>query len=503
MSASADGAVDLETARAQGHAVTATGTTLVRDCGSPIDTRPLDDDPAMPEIVRAGRHLARPKRYIRDLPIEAGHPDELPALVAEQAARNPWVKLVGDWIHRDEGDLAPLWGDDVLVEAIATAHDYGARVTAHVFGADALPGLIAAGIDCIEHGTGLTDDTVAAMAARDVALVPTMINVENFPDFADAAGERFPRYGAHMRDLYARADATIGAAIEAGVRVYAGTDAGGGITHGRIADEVAALHRVGMTPAAALGAACWSARSWLGRPGLDAGAPPTSSPTTATPRGPRRAPAPAGGAPGGDCALDGPQRRPRRGLRHLVADRRRRPARCRDLGERGLRVPRRRPRDDAAGLRARRRSWRADRGAGLLPRPCGLRPPVPRRRPGRARRRRALPGRRAGGDGPRGRRGGRLPCRTGRSITRWCTTRGRRGPSSTPPWPPVACRSSGLPGSRLLALAAEAGLDAVGRRSRTGATPPRARSSRGVSPGRSSRVSTRSSSGRAASPPTE
>jgi len=70
------------------------------------------------------------------------------------------VKLVGDWIDRSVGDLAPLWSDDVLRAAIAAVHDEGVRVTAHVFSEDALPGLIAAGIDCIEHGTGLTDDTI-------------------------------------------------------------------------------------------------------------------------------------------------------------------------------------------------------------------------------------------------------------------------------------------------------------------------------------------------------
>ena len=43
------------------------------------------------------------------------------------------------------GDLAPLWPDDVLAEAIAVAHAGGARVTTHVFGEDALPGLLAAG----------------------------------------------------------------------------------------------------------------------------------------------------------------------------------------------------------------------------------------------------------------------------------------------------------------------------------------------------------------------
>jgi imidazolonepropionase-like amidohydrolase len=268
-----DGPVELEEARAQGHVDAAAGALLIRDCGAPIDTRPLDDDPEMPEIVRAGRHLARPKRYIRGLPLEADDPAELPGLVAEQARHNPWVKLVGDWIDRGEGDLAPLWPDDVLREAIDAAHAHGARVTAHVFGEHALPGLIAAGIDCLEHGTGLTDETIAMMAARGTVLVPTLINVENFPGFASAAGEKFPRYGAHMRELHARAGETIGKVIDAGITVYAGTDAGGGIAHGRIVDEIVALADAGLGRERALAAATVAARDWLGRPRIEPGAP--------------------------------------------------------------------------------------------------------------------------------------------------------------------------------------------------------------------------------------
>ena len=127
--------------------------------------------------------------------------------MAEQARwGDGWVKLVGDWIDRDVGDLAPLWSDDVLEAAIAAAHADGARVTAHVFGEDALPGLIDAGIDCIEHGTGLTDDTIELMVEHGTALVPTLINIENFPGIADAAA-KYPAYAAHMRDLYARVPA--------------------------------------------------------------------------------------------------------------------------------------------------------------------------------------------------------------------------------------------------------------------------------------------------------
>lgn len=263
---------DEDGAVAQAVAERQVGMLLARDAGSPIDTRFIDDRDDLPRIIRAGRHIAAPKRYIPGLGVQLEDEADLPAEVVRQArAGDGWVKLVGDWIDRATGDLAPLWGDAVLKRAVAAAHAEGARVTAHVFGEDALPGLIAAGVDCVEHGTGLTSDIVALMAARGVALVPTLINIETFPSIADSA-TRYPVYAAHMRDLHRRVARTVGDAIDAGVPVYAGTDAGGGIRHGRIADEVAALAAVGMSATDALGAACWNARSWLGAPGLEHGA---------------------------------------------------------------------------------------------------------------------------------------------------------------------------------------------------------------------------------------
>jgi imidazolonepropionase-like amidohydrolase len=109
------------------------------------------------------------------------------------------------------------------------------------------------------------------MVEHGTALVPTLINVENFPGIADAAG-KYPTYAAHMRDLYANCYPRLAAARDAGVRIFAGTDAGGMIAHGRIGDEVEALKGIGMSPTEALGAACWDARRWLGRPTLDDGA---------------------------------------------------------------------------------------------------------------------------------------------------------------------------------------------------------------------------------------
>ncbi|WP_156689914.1 metal-dependent hydrolase family protein [Mycobacterium sp. Marseille-P9652] len=268
------GEMPIEEAAAQAETERDAGALLLRDCGSPTDTRRLDDRDDLPRIIRAGRHLARPKRYSPNLARELEDESQLRAAVAEEARRGDgWVKLVGDWIDRGTGDLGPLWSDDVLKAAIDTAHAHGARVTAHVFGNEAMPGLINAGIDCIEHGTGLTDDTIALMLEHGTALVPTLINIiDNFQGIA-AAATKYPTYAAHMRELYARCNERIAGAREAGVPIYAGTDAGSLVAHGRIADEVEALKGIGMSPTEALGAACWEARRWLNRPGLEDGAP--------------------------------------------------------------------------------------------------------------------------------------------------------------------------------------------------------------------------------------
>lgn len=261
----AHGAVPDDVAETQATTDRDAGTLLIRDAGSPVDTHWIDEREDLPRIIRAGRHIARPKRYIRNYAVEID-PDDLVAEVARQARRGDgWVKLVGDWIQRDAGDLAPLWPADIAATAIAKAHELGARVTAHCFGEESVHDLVRAGIDGIEHGTGLDADTIALMAERQVALVPTLVNLENFPAFADAGEAKFPAYAAHMRALHARRFATIGAAVEAGVPVFAGTDAGGTIHHGVIGTEIGLLARVG-GPEFALGAASWRAREWLGAP---------------------------------------------------------------------------------------------------------------------------------------------------------------------------------------------------------------------------------------------
>ncbi|MFW0784642.1 amidohydrolase family protein [Gordonia sp. CPCC 206044] len=265
--------VTIDRARDYAKADARAGTLLIREVGSPLDTHPLDDDPSCPRFIRSGKHIARPKRYLRDYGVDLDNPDDLAAEVTRQArAGDGWVKIVGDWIDREVGDLAPLWTRTQLDAAVAAAHAEGARITAHVFGYDALPDLIAAGVDCIEHGTGLTTDLMDQMVERSIALVPTLIQVENFPGIADGA-DRFPTYQANMRKLHQNAGAVFAAAREAGVPIFAGTDAGGFVEHGRIVDEIDALADLGLGARDALFAASAAPRAWLGAGGLDDGDP--------------------------------------------------------------------------------------------------------------------------------------------------------------------------------------------------------------------------------------
>ncbi|MEP7035772.1 MAG: amidohydrolase family protein [Dermatophilaceae bacterium] len=266
------GAVDQDTTQAQAFTDRAAGALLLRDAGSPADTRWVDDREDLPRVIRAGRHIARTRRYIRNFAWEV-EPEDLAQYVRQEArAGDGWVKLVGDWIDRDSADLSPCWPREALSTAIAAAHQEGARVTAHCFGEESLRDLAAAGVDCIEHATGLAADTIDSFAAQGIAIVPTLVNIDSFPGIADGAQDKYPIYAAHMRDLHSRRYETIAAAHDAGLPIYVGTDAGGSLPHGLVAREAAELVRAGLSTIEALTAATWGARSWLGRPGLDEGA---------------------------------------------------------------------------------------------------------------------------------------------------------------------------------------------------------------------------------------
>ncbi len=288
-----DGPVDDATAQEQALADRDSGVLLVRDAGSPADTGWVHERDDLPRLIRAGRHLARPKRYLRHYGRELESVEALPGAVREEAARGDgWVKLVADWIDRDlgaDGDLRPLWPADVLAEAVAAAHAAGARVTAHTFATESLDDLLDAGVDCLEHATGATSAQVDRIAAAGIPVTATLLQIGQFEAIAAQGESRYPRFAARMRALHAHRYQLVRDLHEAGVPVLVGTDAGGTLAHGRIADEAAELVHAGLPPSEVVAAASWRTRSWLGVDALAEGASADAVVYAADPRADIRA----------------------------------------------------------------------------------------------------------------------------------------------------------------------------------------------------------------------
>nr|WP_025273743.1 amidohydrolase family protein [Haloglycomyces albus] len=243
------------------------GVLAIRDAGSPYPYPELVGEDGIPRLIRAGQHIAASKRYLRGIGLEC-EPEEAVAALARQAHEGDgWVKLVGDWIDRSQGDLAPSFEPEVLTAAIKAAQREGAKVAVHTFSEEAVECVVRAGVDSVEHGTGLSVDVIDTMARQGTALVPTMINIETFDDIADQAESKFSTYAAHMRDLKRRFPEVVAQAVEAGVPVFVGTDAGGGINHGLAAREMRLLRdKAGLAAEDVVGASSWRAREWLGLP---------------------------------------------------------------------------------------------------------------------------------------------------------------------------------------------------------------------------------------------
>jgi imidazolonepropionase-like amidohydrolase len=144
---------------------------------------------------------------------------------------------------------AQQYSDEELRAIADEAHRAGLRVAAHAHGDDGIRAAIEAGIDCIEHGSLASDETLELMVERGTLLVATTYLADAM-DVSHAA----PELQAKAAEVFPRARATIRKAIERGVRVACGTDAPA-IPHGRNAKELLALVNRGMTPLQAIRAA--------------------------------------------------------------------------------------------------------------------------------------------------------------------------------------------------------------------------------------------------------
>jgi len=157
------------------------------------------------------------------------------------------------------GPMDPAFDPDEMRALVDEAHALGRRVMCHALGGRGLRVALEAGVDSIEHGCYLDEDRelIAMMAERGVFLVPTLTVYEYHRESPR------PHVRQRARALREHHVATIQQALEAGVPVVAGTDAGG---HGHPGNAVELEHLVaaGLTPMQAIQAATGLAAQCLG-----------------------------------------------------------------------------------------------------------------------------------------------------------------------------------------------------------------------------------------------
>ncbi|SDY06010.1 Imidazolonepropionase [Amycolatopsis xylanica] len=239
------------------------GVTLIRSpglAGQPPEW--FGTDPELPRASHAGPWLAQRGQFFDGWGNRVEHAD-LPGVAAAQAKRSGWAKIIADWRLDDEA--VPV---DVLTAVAEAVHGVGGRVAVHTQHAAGSTAAVRAGVDSVEHGMWLDQDLLPDMAAKGIALTPTL---SGFQDMVTGLGDRPD--GPAKDWLLGGTEAhgpLVAAAAEARVLVLAGTDSR---PHGQVATEVRALAAAGMRPHDALGAASWSAREYLGLKGLEPGAP--------------------------------------------------------------------------------------------------------------------------------------------------------------------------------------------------------------------------------------
>src|SRR5438874_4459548 len=254
------------------------GFTTVRNLGLFVQTGGLLLDVALkkaidfgwiegPHVVPAGHAISPTGGHLDPTMFQALAPHVLPLTVEEGIANGVSevrkavryqikygaelikVCVSGGVMSHTGPPGAQQYSDEELRAVVDEAHRRGLKVAAHAHGDDGIRAAVEAGIDCIEHGSLMSDETLDLMIERGTFLVPTTYLADGM-NVSRAA----PELQAKAAEVFPRSRATISKAIAKGVRVACGTDAPA-IPHGRNAKELIALVDRGMTPLQAIRAA--------------------------------------------------------------------------------------------------------------------------------------------------------------------------------------------------------------------------------------------------------
>ncbi|MES2337288.1 MAG: amidohydrolase family protein [Pseudomonadota bacterium] len=277
-----------------------TGFTTVRDLGSPEPRgiRALRDaiargDMEGPTIVNAGRMLSvtaghgdangLKEDYAHAERADADHlcngADDCRRATREQIFTGAEVikfAASGGVGSNIAGGLEAQMTYDEMKAIVDTAHAFGRKVTAHAHGKSGIDTALKAGVDSIEHGSFIDDETIRLFRSTGAYLVPTDHAFESVIR-QSRSGERPPASAAKAEEVARVVKDSHRRAYAGGVKVAFGTDSGVG-PHATNALEFGYMVAEGMSPVQAIRSATVDAATLLGRadrigriaPGMDA-----------------------------------------------------------------------------------------------------------------------------------------------------------------------------------------------------------------------------------------
>ena len=207
-------------------------------------------------IMAAGRGITPTGGHGWTIGVEADGPAEVRAAVMTEIERGadviklfPTGGVLGSGTHGFEVVMSM----EELKAAVDEAHRHDVLVGAHIHGPEGIEMGLDAGVDTIEHATGITADQARRAAAQGVALVPTLTGIDVMRDRADLVPADLL---SRVTEVAEAASAGIRIAIAAGARVLAGTDSGTPFNPpGLMAREMQLLAGLGMGNAGAIAAA--------------------------------------------------------------------------------------------------------------------------------------------------------------------------------------------------------------------------------------------------------
>jgi imidazolonepropionase-like amidohydrolase len=150
-----------------------------------------------------------------------------------------------------DSGTAQQFSDAEMRAIVETAHLLGIKVAAHAHGKQGMEAAIRAGVDSIEHGTLLDEQTIALFKQHGAYLVPTLLAGKTVADMAKIPGHLHPTVQVKAAELGPRMLDMARRAYKGGVKMAFGTDSGVS-THGDNAKEFALLVEAGVPPGEAV-----------------------------------------------------------------------------------------------------------------------------------------------------------------------------------------------------------------------------------------------------------